>query len=487
MKRASRREQGGGGHRTPAPGPHSSAPRTARELAFLALQAFDDSGAYLADSLDRLQEIPLSPADRGLAMELSYTVLRRRLTIDAVLRQLVDRDPASVERDLWTVLQLGVVQLLLIPGLPSHAAVHETVELAKRVNGRWGGMVNGVLRSLQRLMTGDLAETPSDSGVPLVELTPAREGESQAGMAIRYRTLNRPLLPDMHRDPLSWASVAFSMPRELIARWPQGWDPAAATRLAAWFTTPGVMSLRVNPLRGNRDDVLQTLRAAGADCWPGEFPESIRLAEATRIAKLPGFEEGRFSVQDESAMRIVDLLAPQPGERILDLCSAPGGKSTHAAERMNDQGTVIACDLSPRRLRMVDDSAWRLGLASITTVPITEEAGSIPEGPFDGAMVDAPCSNMGVLGKRPEARWRLTEQDFVELPALQLRLVSAAASHVRAGGRLVYSTCSIDALENEGVVREFLKQQPVWTLERQHHSIPGEPADGGFVAVLRRS
>jgi len=462
-------------------------PATARELAFSCLQAFDDSGIYLSESLDRLQGRPLSTADRALAMELSYTVLRRRATIDAVLRQLVSRDPASVERDLWTVLQLGVVQLLLIPGLPPHAAVHETVELAKRINVRWGGMVNGVLRSLQRLVTEDVSDTPSSSGVPLITADPAREGEGAARVEISYRQLGAKVFPDFDRDPLAYVATAFSMPRELMARWSNGWDPVAALRLAAWFTTPGVWSLRVNSLRTDRGQLMEALRKARAECWAGELPESIRLAESTRIARLPGFEEGHFSVQDESAMKIVELLDPRPGEQILDLCSAPGGKSTHAAERMQDQGVVVACDLSERRLRLVEQSAARLGLNAIETQVVNDDPYSIPSGPFDAAMVDAPCSNMGVLGKRPEARWRLTEEDFLELPALQLRLLTAAADRVKPGGRVVYSTCSIDALENEGVIREFLARESAWSAERQLQSAPSEPGDGGFVAVLRRS
>ncbi len=462
-------------------------PATARELAFVCLQAFDDSGAYLSESLDRLQGRPLSPADRAMAMELSYTVLRRRLTVDAILRTLVDRDPASVERDLWTILQLGVVQVVLLPGLPIHAAVHETVELAKRVNSRWGGMVNGVLRSAQRLLTDELTDAPGPAGVPVVDVAPAPAGQSQARLTIRFRQLQKSVFPQFDRDALASIAAAFSMPRDLMARWSQGWDPSAAMRLAAWFTTPGVMSLRVNPLRTSRDDLIHRLQAAGVACWEGDLPESIRLAETARIARLEGFDDGQFSVQDESAMRIVDLLDPKPGEQILDLCAAPGGKSTHAAERMRDEGSVLACDLSLKRLRLVDDSARRLGLSSIETRPVSDDPRSIPDGPFDGAVVDAPCSNMGVLGKRPEARWRLTENDFIELPALQLRLLSAACGRVRPGGRCVYSTCSIDALENEGVVREFLKASPQWSLEREHASLPGEPADGGYVALLRRS
>jgi 16S rRNA (cytosine967-C5)-methyltransferase len=479
-------------------------PTTARELAFACLLEFDETGTYLADSLDRLQSRPLSTPDRAMAMELSYTVLRRRATIDAVLRQLVVRDRASVEPDLWTVLQLGVVQVLLIPGLPAHAAVHETVELAKRLNSRWGGMVNGVLRSVQRLMTADVSDSPSPSGVPLVTVRPAAPlqklraseavdassdddvGQTEARIEIAYLQLAQPVFPDFARDPLGYIAMAFSMPRELIARWSNGWDPAAVLRQAAWFTTPGVMSLRVNPLRIDRDQLITTLNKAGVECWAGELPESIRLAGTTSIAKLPGFEEGHFSVQDESAMRIVDMLDPRPGEHVLDLCSAPGGKSTHSAERMKDQGNVVACDLSERRLRLVEQSAARLGLNSIASQVVTNDPDSIPLGPFDAAMVDAPCSNMGVLGKRPEARWRLRETDFAELPELQLRLLIAAGEQVRSGGRLVYSTCTIDALENERVVRAFLKTANAWKLERQHHSVVGQPGDGGFVALLRR-
>lgn len=461
-------------------------PRTARELAFVALQAYDDDGSFLSDSLDRLQVIPVSPADRALAMELCYTVMRRRLTLDAVLRQLIDRDPEKVERDLWTVLRIGVAQVLLIPGLPVHAAVHETVELAKRANSRWGGMVNGVLRSLQRLIRDDFTDQPSSSGVPLVTVRPADEGSSEATVDVRYRQMSKDVFPDFTRDALGYVSTAFSMPRDLMARWSQGWDAAAALRLAAWFVTPGVMTLRVNLLRGSRESLLETLRAANVSCWAGATPESIRLQDAARIARLPGFDEGLFSVQDESAMSIVDLLDPQPSERILDLCAAPGGKSTHLAERMNDQGTIVACDLSPRRLRMVDDSARRLGLSSISTQSVSEDVASIPAGPFDAAIVDAPCSNMGVLGKRPEARWRLTETDFTELPLLQIKLLNAAADRIRVGGRLAYSTCSIDALENEGVIRAFLGEGPGWTVTKQHQSAPGEPADGGFVTLLTR-
>ncbi len=464
----------------------SSGARDSRHLAFLALREFDESGAFLADSLDSLGGAGMSPADRGFAMELSYTALRRRLTVDAVLRRLVDRDPESVERDLWSVLRLGVVQQLLIPDLPVHAAVHETVELAKSINPRWGGMVNGVLRSLQRLRTSEVLSGPGANAIPLASVLPAAAGDDLAAITVQYFRFGADVFPDPERDPLGYVAAAFSMPRALIERWPDVWNFEWVLQTAAWFTTPGVMSLRVNPRVADRLSLIESLRAAGVDCWEGTLPEAIRVASSTRIDRLAGFEAGKMTIQDESAMRIVDLLAPRPGERILDLCAAPGGKATHAAERMNDEGEVVACDLSARRLRLVQNAAQRLQLGCVSCQAITEDPQTIPAGPYDAAVIDAPCSNTGVLGKRPEARWRLGDSDFQELPGLQQRLLRAAAAVVKPEGRLVYSTCSIDPTENEGVVRGFLAAHSEWTMVTQHQSLIGRPADGGFAALLAR-
>jgi 16S rRNA (cytosine967-C5)-methyltransferase len=246
------------------------------------------------------------------------------------------------------------------------------------------------------------------------------------------------------------------------------------------------MALRVNPMRVGQAAFLKALTSDGIDAQPGMFPESVRIRGSARIDTLTGFDEGWFSVQDESAMAVTDLLAPQSGESILDLCAAPGGKTTHMAERMRDEGRIIACDVSEGRLRQIRESADRLGLDIIETWRITTDGDNVPEGPFDAVAVDAPCSNTGVIGKRPEVRWRLRPEDLVELPGIQGMLLRTAASRVRPGGRLVYSTCSIDQAENGDVVAAFLESQPDFTLEREQPAVPGRPGDGGYAALLRR-
>ncbi|MBX3441720.1 MAG: hypothetical protein KF774_04875 [Planctomyces sp.] len=463
-------------------------PQNGRELALAALWEFDDSGAYLAASLDDYDTRPLAPPDRGLAMELSYGILRRRATLDAVLRTVVSRPQEKVEPELWTLLRLGAMQLLLMPGLPPHAAVHETVEAARRIGmQRWTGLANGVLRSLLRKLAPEarMDAEPSASGIPVMALRPGDGAAADPVVEVRYRRFAEPVFPDPHSDPDGYLAEAFSIPRLLLDRWPESLDFSEKLRRAAWFAGAGVMTLRVNALRTTRDGFLAALTKAGVAAAPGRFAESVRLAGTQRIAALPGFDEGWFSVQDESATAIVDLLALQPGEAVLDLCSAPGGKATHAAERMQDQGRVVACDVGAARLWAVRESARRLGLTCIETAEVGETGEGVPAGPFDAAIVDAPCSNTGVLGKRPEVRWRLQDKDFQELPEKQFALLMSAAERIRPGGRLLYSTCSIDAAENEAVVRRFLGTSSRFALTRELQSLPGRPADGGYAALLK--
>jgi 16S rRNA (cytosine967-C5)-methyltransferase len=369
-----------------------------------------------------------------------------------------------------------------MPGFPPHAAIHETVELARAVGmPRWTGFLNGILRSISRLLTPDEAAEPSARGLPQVRLQMTADDTQ---VEVRYVTLKHAVFPDPAADPREYLAEAFSMPVGLTDRWSAPAGSADALRLAAWFATPGVLSLRINATRTTREAFLDQLRQAGIEALPGGFAEAVRLRESARVTSLPGFHEGAFSVQDESAMAITDLLDPQPGESILDLCAAPGGKSTHCAERMRNSGSVAACDLGAARLHAIQQSAERLGLAIIETHSIRDDGTGIPEGPFDAAIVDAPCSNTGVLGKRPEARWRLSAADFAELPGIQSTLLARGADRVRPGGRIVYSTCSIDPAENDDVVRQFLAATPGFSLAKERRSIPGRPGDGGYAALL---
>lgn len=447
----------------------------ARSVALQILLACRKHDAFVQEILDvQFAAHPLSAADRRLTTQLVYGVLRRRGTLRALLEPLVNRPAHKVEPWLWDALYLGAYQLALLAHVPVHAAVHETVELAVSF-GRPGarGFLNGILRRVSELMTDELTTGPAADALPL------EHGE--------YRRLSRSIFPDPAEKPLEYLSSAFSLPYWLVRRWLPRYGVEECQRLGFWFAGPVPLTLRCQPLRIEREQLLAALRGGGHEAEPGEHPQAIRLHESGSIRDLPGYSEGWFSVQDESAMRVASALAPKPGETILDLCAAPGGKTTHLAELMGNTGRIIACDVDEQRLQTVAGLAQRLGLTIIWTCRVRGDAGDdVPRAPFDRALVDVPCSNTGVLGKRPEARWRLRPDDLPHLVELQTRLLRASIPHVRPGGVVVYSTCSIEPEENQRVVETVLRESPEMRLEAEANAVPGRPADGGYWARLRR-
>jgi 16S rRNA (cytosine967-C5)-methyltransferase len=320
--------------------------------------------------------------------------------------------------------------------------------------------------------------TEGRSDAPAADALPLERGE--------YRRLARPVLPEPAAHPVEYLAAAFGLPDWLLRRWLPRYGALECHRLGFWFAGPAPLTLRCNPLRVERDRLLAALREAGHDAEAGEHPQAVRLREAAPVRELPGFAEGWFTVQDESAMRVASAVNPSPGDTVLDLCAAPGGKTTHLAELTGDRGRVVACDVDAERLETVVSLAQRLGLTSIETCPLDAERDeTLPSGPFDAVLVDVPCSNTGVLGKRPEARWRLRPDDLRHLTELQSRLLMLAAGRVRPGGVVVYSTCSVEPEENRGVVEAVLREAPGLRLEAEEESVPGRPADGGYWARLR--
>jgi 16S rRNA (cytosine967-C5)-methyltransferase len=298
--------------------------------------------------------------------------------------------------------------------------------------------------------------------------------------------LDRPIFPPPETAAVEHLAKAHSYPRWIVRDWTQRCGLDEATRLCFWFNQPQPVTLRVNCLQQSPNIVADVLSAAGAPAAPGPWPESLRLHQSVRVDNLPGFAEGWFSVQDESSMAAARLLAPQPGESVLDLCAAPGGKTTHLAELMQDRGTILAVDQDAERLQRVAENARRLRLNSIECRLSNSPHHEVPNGPFDRVLVDVPCSNTGVLGKRPEARWRLDPHDFEEFAALQEQLLITALDRVKLGGHVVYSTCSIDPRENRQVVDRALARRADVRIARELEHQPGRPNDGGYQALLRR-
>ena len=472
-----------------------NAARNARQIAFAVLREYQRSSVFvhqlLDDRFDCSSDSKPAERERRLATEIVFGVLRRRATLNAVIRHYLQRPRGRVENDLWNILQIGAYQLLFLDAVPAHAAVHETVELTQWCGKkRWSGFVNGILRAIERDLTDERVARPARSAVPL-------NGPG-------YRVLRRDVFPEPSHDPVGYFSQAFSFPQWLAQRWNERMGTEELIRVGGWFNAPPRMCIRPNSLRTTCEELLQLFESRGitgtsqtivpgakrtaSDKREGKTKDrcGVWLPPHTSVSALPGYQDGLFSVQDLSAMQAPLLLATQPGETVWDLCAAPGTKTTLLAEIMQNQGCVVATDVSRERLEKVDENCRRLGTTIVTTQTIGAEGRGLPDGPFDAVLVDAPCSNTGVLGKRPEARWRIRMSDVRELAAIQQRLLQDAVSRVRSGGRIVYSTCSIEPEENQQVVASCVRQNHDVSLVAEVFHVPGQPADGAYQALLVR-
>lgn len=411
--------------------------RQPRQLAFLALRSIH-RGAFADVALDRvLQNAELSDPDRRLLTELVYGSVRRQRSLDALVNQLGKKAIHQQPADLRSILHLGLYQLRYLSHIPAAAAVNSTVELAKQ--NRFAGLagfVNGLLRQYIRL-------------------------------AVATDPLH---LPD---NPVERLGTLYSYPDWIVQVWLEQLGFAETEQLCAWLNQPPCIDLRVNALGVSVETVEAALQAAGIAVKRSSLPQALRLIEAGPIRSLPGFSEGWWTVQDSSAQLVSYLLDPQPGEVIIDACAAPGGKTTHVAELMGDQGQVWACDRNPARLRRLKENAERLNLRSIQTCVGDSCSPTSFEG--DRVLVDAPCSGLGTLHRHADARWRQTPETVQELAILQSKLLEQTATWVKPGGVLVYATCTLHPAENEEVIQQFLNQHPSWEI------FPPEPASAAAV------
>ena len=434
-----------------------------RLLAWQVLQAVA-RGAYADGALEqvfnRAGGAAAAGADRALATELAYGTLRQQGVLDGWLDQLGKVPAARQPPKLRWLLQLGAYQLLFCGGIPPSAAVNTSVELARQLGlARLSAVVNGLLRELDRRHRAAGGDQPWQ-GLAL-------PSEPAASLALR-RSL-----------PL-WLA-------ELLLQW---LPPDQAEAVAVACNATPSLDLRVNRLRADRDGVLRELAAAGvAATLLDDLDQGLALqGRSGDLRRLPGYSEGHWSVQDRSAQRVVQLLAPQAGERILDACAAPGGKTTQIAEACGDQAEIWAVDRAEARLRRLQRNAERLGLQAIA--PLAADAAGLlalrPDwaGHFDAVLLDAPCSGLGTLARHCDARWRLTPESIDELVLLQRQLLDALAPLVRPGGRFVYATCTVHPRENNEQIEAFVATHPGWTVAQQWQRWPGE-GDGFYAALLR--
>jgi 16S rRNA (cytosine967-C5)-methyltransferase len=409
---------------------------SARRIALAALRRWRKEKRF-ADSIisEFLAKGELTYSDRAFALELFYGVLRNLTLLDFWIGCL---RPSHVEADLRDVLRLGLYQLFFLD-TAQHAAVYETVELASR---RQQAVTNAMLRAAAR----QRAELLDRAGAQSL-------------------------------------SVRTSHPQWLVARWQQHFGAKAVEELCRWNNLPPPIYGRINPLKINREKFLQL--------YPKPRPLA-RNSDFVEFDALPAnaLNRGHCYIQDPSTVIACQLLDPRPAEKILDACAAPGGKAGYIAQLMKNMGTIVACDRDGQRLPILKDNMVRLGVGIVQSLRHDWKGSRIPEevasvAPFDRILVDAPCSNTGVMRRRVDVRWRLRPGDLTRMPDEQFEITRSAISLLKPGGVLVYSTCSLETEENEQVVARLLDQFPEMRLADQDFCLPfRDHVDGAFAARL---
>ncbi|MEG0852265.1 MAG: 16S rRNA (cytosine(967)-C(5))-methyltransferase RsmB [Angelakisella sp.] len=425
--------------------------KTARETAATALLSVFSQGGYSNIVLDNiLEKEDLSSQDRSFCAALFYGVAERVLTLDYAIAAYCKSPLKKLSPAVLTCLRCGFYQLLYMPSVPQSAAVNETVTVVKQLGEtQAAGLVNGILRSFVR-----------------ANLT----------------------YPEP-KDKLTALSIKYSVPMPLIQLWRKGYGQEATLRILEGISTVPPLFVRVNTTRTTADALVETLAAEGVEAHHCETsPDALRLSATGSIAKLAAFRQGLFHVQDLASQLCAAAGAPAAGMRILDVCAAPGGKSFTMAELAENKGSLTSCDLYPARLTLVEEGAARLGLGSITALAQDGAVYNPDLGLFDLVLCDVVCSGFGIIRRKPEIRYKAL-QTLDELPTLQYNILYTSSRYLRAGGRLVYSTCTLNPRENEEVVERFLTEQNDFILSAPPRTIfPNEleGADGFFYAVLER-
>ena len=457
-----------------------------RQIAARILSQRQNSNEFTENLLEiALATARLSPADRGLCHELVCGVVRWQATLDCLIARKTtagrEQRPA-----LKNLLRLGLYQIFWLDRIPPHAAVHETVEQAKRSgHGHQAGFINAVLRGY-----------------------------------LREADEIKKILADMK---ISQPALGWSHPEWLVDKWRKHFGDEKTRQLLEWNNTPPKTYARVNALKFSGTCVSPVIFSATKPASPmqptGETPvpllrdagdllarwreENVEYDFFTRdwtgenlafelkshppLNLLPSFRAGWFYLQDPSTLLAPALLGAQPGETILDLCAAPGGKTTFIAQQMHNTGKIIAQDLDQNRLKLVKENCARLGVTCVEAV-LPSTLNSQLSTNFDRILVDAPCSNTGVMRRRVDLRWRIIPEEISRLQKTQLELLRQAATKLKPGGVLVYSTCSLEPEENSELVKQFLAAQPDFKLEAERQLLPfADGVDGAYVARLKHS
>ncbi|KJS01248.1 MAG: 16S rRNA methyltransferase [Peptococcaceae bacterium BRH_c4a] len=421
----------------------------------MVLRDVDAGEAYANLSLSRiLEQHKPGGLDRAFATEVVYGTLRSLNTLDWILQQHVNQPLEKQTPWIRNILRLGVYQIMYMDRVPAPAAINEAANQARRF-GHPGVVkfVNGVLRNVLR-----------------------KAGEIS--------------FPSLESDPVKHISLKYSHPAWMVERWIAQMGVRETISLCMANNRPAPHTARVNTLKTTRDRLIELLAGEGVRAAKTRYaPEGIDLEGAGGLRGFPPFEQGLFQVQDESSMLVGHAVSPPPGSLVLDVASAPGGKATHLAQLMDDRGTVMAADIHPHKLKLIEENCQRLGINCVK--PVMADARNLSAEFLERAdfvLLDAPCSGTGVLRRKPDSRWRKFPEQIPEITILQREMLEEASRCLKPGGILVYSTCSVLPEENQDQVRAFLQSHPRFRGESLVDFLPGElgeeeTAPGGYLQL----
>ncbi len=396
--------------------------RSARQIALEVLDRIEYHGAYANLEIQKVLQGAVTKQDRAFITELVYGSVRMKLTLKWVISQFVSIRWKKIDENIRLVLMLGVYQLLFMDKVPARAVCNEMVDLTKAISNKGAaGFVNGVLRNI-------------------------------------VRNYNRISWPDKEADPVKYLSITYSHPQWIIEKWLERFGTADTEALCKYNNLPATLTARTNTLKTTVSQVKSTLEMEHVTVTHGKLlPEALYIKPQKPINELDAFKTGKFILQDESSMLPARILCPEPGSFVIDGCAAPGGKTTQLAEIMGDSGKVLACDIHQHKLKLVEINKERLGCHIVEERLLdARKLGELFPNQVDYLLLDVPCSGLGVLSRRADARWRKSPDDILNMVELQWQILINASRCLKQDGVLVYSTCTIETDENENMINRFL-------------------------------
>jgi 16S rRNA (cytosine967-C5)-methyltransferase len=459
---------------------------TARQLALNVLNKFSTDRCEARSILHPMLSLT---TEKAFATELVYGSIRNLNTLDMIIADAADLPLSRIEKQLLNILRIGAYELIFTPHTPEYAAVNEAVKIAHATAGqKQAAFINAVLRNIVRAIANRAAKLEDANLRTTIPHSPTT--------GCRFHNV---LLPHSKQNPSGYLSKAFSLPEWLIARWLDDFDFDRARETCLASNRRPAAYIQPNILKISPEDLLERFTSSKIDACLVSNPPSgpmIRIQTPQQIMKLPGFKDGLFTIQDPAAAKVPKILDPQPGQTVIDLCAAPGTKTVLLAQLMQNKGSIIATDIDPERLKLVDQNCKRLDVKIVKTVPYEQFSDSLSKMPdCNAVLLDVPCSNTAVLARRPEVRLRLKPQMLQSLAKTQYQLLEKAAKIIaqHQNAKICYSTCSILKEENSLIIQQFLSKNQDYKLISQTLTLPAPQTeqnfdhDGGFVAILQKN